>query len=69
MGEKTKQAPLTLPELLKTWEHCMESTTCVGCPNSIPGTDIDGLCECRETINRATLRSLRAAVKHKAETA
>ena len=47
----------------------MESTTCVGCPNAIPGTAIDGMCECRETINRATLRSLRAAVNHKAETA
>ena len=69
MEENTEQATLTLEELLKTWEYCMESTTCVGCPNAIPGTAIDGMCECRETINRATLRSLRAAVNHKAETA
>ena len=68
MEENTEQAPLTLEELLKTWEHCMEDS-CIGCPNAIPGTEINGFCECREFINRATLRSLRAAVNHKAETA
>ena len=64
-----EQQPLTLEELLKTWECCMESTTCVGCPNAIPGTAIDGLCECREFLHSVTLKSLRAAVKSKAETA
>lgn len=68
MEEKTNQAPLTLEELLKTWEHCMEDS-CIGCPNAIPGTEINGLCECREFLHSATLRSLRAAVKAKAETA
>ena len=68
MEEKTEQAPLTLPELLKTWECCMVDS-CIGCPNAIPGTEINGLCECREFLHFATLRSLRAAVKHKAETA
>lgn len=68
MDEETEQPTLTLEELLKTWECCMEDS-CIGCPNAIPGTEINGLCECREFINRATLRSLRAAVKSKAETA
>lgn len=68
MDKEMEQPTLTLPELLKTWEHCMEDS-CIGCPNAIPGTEINGFCECREFINRATLRSLRAAVNHKVETA
>jgi len=68
MEENTERAPLTLEELLKTWECCMVDS-CIGCPNAIPGTAIDGLCECREFLHFATLRSLRAAVNHKAETA